>query len=219
MLIKIKPTMKKTLLAILTLLLSMNTVDVQAQTKTKLEQDLEDFRSWMNKRVNQGDSITKAEWPVIKQEFRTRTQSLDRNSSQLNEQSKQEYGELKSRYNQWEAENEERYGQPLSRETASAWERRLAGTNKIGQVKASQLRNTFVRFMENVRAQRTDWSLRDWDYAEHVYLQLSDRKQQVLDQMTNNDKIKVAALQVEFNTLRKSRDAKDRYNQMREQQR
>ncbi|WP_299987018.1 hypothetical protein [uncultured Pontibacter sp.] len=209
--------MKKLFVAALMLVTVLSTLGAQAQTKSKLEQDLEDFRTWMNKRVSQGDSITRAEWPVIKQEFRTRTQSLDRNSGQMSEASKQEYGELKTRYNEWEAEKEERYGDPLNRETAAAWERRLAGTNKIGQLKASQLRGTFIRFMENVRAQRTDWSLRDWDYAEHVYLLLSDRKQQVLSQMNNSDKMKVAALQLEFNTLRKSRDAKDRYNQMREQ--
>ncbi|SIT93880.1 DUF6565 domain-containing protein [Pontibacter indicus] len=209
--------MKKLFVSALLLLMGLSTLNAQAQTKTKLEQDLEDFRNWMNKRVSQGDSITRAEWPAVKQEFRTRTQNLDRSSSQMNEASKQEYGQLKNQYQEWEAEHEERYGQPLSRETAANWERRLAGTNKIGQLKASQLRGTFVRFMENVRAQRTDWSLRDWDYAEHVYLQLNDRKQQVLSQMTNSDKMKVAALQVEFNTLRKSRDAKDRYNQMREQ--
>ncbi|EJF08810.1 MULTISPECIES: hypothetical protein [Pontibacter] len=209
--------MKKLFVAALMLMTVLSTLGAQAQTKSKLEQDLEDFRAWMNKRVSQGDSITRAEWPVIKQEFRTRTQSLDRNSSQMSEASKQEYGELKTRYNEWEAEKEESYGDPLNRETAAAWERRLAGTNKIGQLKASQLRGAFVRFMENVRAQRTDWSLRDWDYAEHVYLLLSDRKQQVISQMSNSDKMKVAALQLEFNTLRKSRDAKDRYNQMREQ--
>ncbi|MBX0335261.1 hypothetical protein K3G39_18660 [Pontibacter sp. HSC-14F20] len=209
--------MKKLFVAALMLWMVLSTLGVQAQTKSKLEQDLEDFRNWMNKRVSQGDSITRAEWPAVKQEFRTRTQRIDRNSSQLNEASRQEYGQLKSQYQEWEAEKEERYGQPLSRETATTWERRLTGTNKIGQLKASQMRGTFVRFMENVRAQRTDWSLRDWDYAEHVYLQLNDRKQQVLSQMNNSDKMKVAALQVEFNTLRKSRDAKDRYNQMREQ--
>lgn len=209
--------MKKTLLAALALTLSLGTLDAQAQSKSKLEQDLEDFRNWMNKRVSQGDSITRAEWPTIKQEFQTRTQKLDRSSSQMNASSQQEYGELKNQYQAWEAVHEDAYGQPLRRETAAAWERRLAGTNKIGQLKAGQVRDTYVRFMENVRAQRTDWTLRDWEYAEHVYLRLNERKQQVLEQMSNSDKMKTAALQVEFNTLRKSRDAKDRYNQMREQ--
>jgi hypothetical protein len=209
--------MKKLLLAALACTLSLGTLEAQAQSKSKLEQDLEDFRNWMNKRVNQGDSITRAEWPTIKQEFQARTQRLDRTSNQLNASSQQEYGELKSQYHAWETAQEDAYGQPLRRETAAAWERRLAGTSKIGQLKASQLRDTHVRFMENVRAQRTDWTLRDWEYAEHVYLRLNDRKQQVLGQLDTSDKMKIAALQVEFNTLRKSRDAKDRYNQMREQ--
>jgi activator of HSP90 ATPase len=209
--------MKKMMLAILVVLLAMVTLESSAQTNSKLKQDLEDLRSWMNQKASQGDSITRAEWPAIRQEFRARTRGLEQGSDKMTDESKQEYGELKTRYNHWEAANEEQYGQPLNRKTAAAWERRLAGTNKVGQLKASQVRGAFIRFMENVRAQRMDWSLRDWDYAEHVYLQLTDRKQQLLDQMSNNDKIKISALQVEFNTLRKSRDAKDRYNNMREQ--
>jgi hypothetical protein len=209
--------MKKMMMAAGIVLLTMATLETKAQTKSKLKQDLEDLRSWMNQKASQGDSITRAEWPAIRQEFRARTRGLEQGSDKMTDESKQEYGELKTRYNQWEAANEEQYGQPLNRKTAAAWERRLAGTNKVGQLKASQVRGTFIRFMESVRAQRMDWSLRDWEYAEHVYLQLSDRKQQLLDQMSNNDKIKISALQVEFNTLRKSRDAKDRYNNMREQ--
>ena len=198
-------------------MLVLLTFGAQAQSKSKLEQDLEDLRTWMNRKASQGDSITRAEWPTIKQEFRTRTQSLEQGTNKMTEQSKQEYSELKTRYRQWEADNEERYGQPLDRETAANWERRLAGTQNIRNLKASQMRDTYTRFMENVRAQRSDWSLRDWDYAEHVYLLLGERKQQLLDQMSNGDKMKVAALQVEFNTLRKSRDAKDLYESMREQ--
>ncbi|MDX5418444.1 MAG: hypothetical protein LPK09_04450 [Hymenobacteraceae bacterium] len=209
--------MKKITTIAFAFVLVLLTFGAQAQSKSKLEQDLEDLRTWMNRKASQGDSITRAEWPAIKQEFRARTHSLEQSTGKMTAQSKQEYGELKTRYRQWEADNEERYGQPLDRETASDWERKLAGTQNIRNLKASQMRDTYIRFMENVRAKRVDWSLRDWDYAEHVYLMLSDRKQQVLDQMSNSDKMKIAALQVEFNTLRKSRDAKDMYNSMRDQ--
>ena len=208
--------MKKITTAAFSLVLALLAFGVQAQSKSKLEQDLEDLRTWMNRKASQGDSITRAEWPVIKQEFRSRTQGLEQSTNKMTAQSKQEYGELKTRYRQWEADNEERYGQPLDRETAAQWERKLAATSNIRNLKASQMRDTHIRFMETVRAERGSWSLRDWDYAEHVYLLLNDRKQQVLGQMSNSDKMKVAALQVEFNTLRKSRDAKDLYNSMRE---
>ena len=209
--------MKKIIKGALLLLLVMTALGAQAQSKSKLEQDLEDLRNWMNRKASQGDSITRAEWPAVKQEFRARTQGLEQGTSKMTDQSKQEYGELKSRYRRWEAQNEERQGQPLDRETATAWERKLVGNTNISRLRAEQMRDTFTRFMEAVRAQRSGWSLRDWDYAEHVYLALNDRKQEVLDKMTNGDKLKVAALQVEFNTLRKSRDAKDMYENMREQ--
>ncbi|MHC2991022.1 hypothetical protein OB13_05280 [Pontibacter sp. HJ8] len=209
--------MKKITQVTLILLFSLLTFGVQAQSKSKLEQDLEDLRNWMNRKATEGDSITRAEWPAVKEEFKVRSKNLEQGSNKLTDQSKQEYGELKNRYSQWEAQNEERQGQPLDRETAARWERNLTGTGNIRNLKAGQMRDTYIRFMDSVRAQRTNWSLRDWDYAEHVYLVLNDRRQQVLANMNNSDKIKVAALQVEFNTLRKSRDAKDMYNNMREQ--
>jgi hypothetical protein len=207
--------MKELMKWALTLLLVTITLGVEAQSKSKLEQDLDNLRAWMKSKASQGDSLTRAEWPHIKREFNARTQHLERDSSQLSKKSKQEYGQLKSDYRQLEQKNEERYGDPLNREQAARWERALAGTSNIRSLKASQMRDTFVRFMDEVRSKRGGWSLRDWDYAEHVYLQLSDRKQQVLDKMATGDKMKVAALQVEFNTLRTSRDVKDRYNESR----
>ncbi|TXK38000.1 hypothetical protein FVR03_14405 [Pontibacter qinzhouensis] len=195
----------------LVLLLAVSGLQVQAQTKSQIERDLEDLRGWLSKKANQADSLTRAEWPAIKQEFFTRTEKLDKNAGKLSDNTKQEYGELKNQYRELEQQNEEAYGQPLNREEAARWERELTGTNNIKAIKMVDLRDRYIYFMEQVRARRTRWSLRDWDYAEHVYLQLSDRKELVLDALPNGDKMKIAALQVEFNTLRKSRDVKDRF--------
>ncbi|MFT2010164.1 hypothetical protein ACMA1I_15930 [Pontibacter sp. 13R65] len=195
----------------LVLVFVLTRAGVQAQGKAQLEKDVADLRAWLIKKANQADSVTRAEWPAIKQEFFTRTEKLDKNASKLSDNSKQEYGELKSQYHDMEQQNEEAYGQPLNREEAARWERELTGTNNIKAIRMIDLRDRYVYFMEQVRARRTRWSLRDWDYAEHVYLQLSDRKELVLDALPNGDKMKIAALQVEFNTLRKSRDVKDKF--------
>ncbi|WP_187264336.1 hypothetical protein [Pontibacter beigongshangensis] len=192
------------------LLLTVWSMGAQAQGKSKLEKDVEDLRAWLIKKTNQADSLTRAEWPAIKEEFFTRTEKLDKEANKLSDSSKKEYGELKSQYRHMEERNEEAYGQPLNREEAARWERELTGANNIKAIRMVDLRDRYVYFMEQVRARRTRWSLRDWDYAEHVYLQLSDRKELVLDALPNSDKMKIAALQVEFNTLRKSRDVKDR---------
>lgn len=199
---------------ILMLGLLLTCVGVQAQSQ--LEKELEDFRTWMSRKVNQGDSVTRAEWPSIKREFNSKTESLDRRVNRLSEKSRQEYSELKGRYRTWEEEKEGSYGQPLNLAEATKWELELTGRSDLRELSANQMREVWSYFLDQVRAKRTAWSLREWDYAEHVYRILSDRKQVVLDNMTNGDKIKVAALQVEFNTLRKSRDAKDMYQNMRE---
>lgn len=198
------------------MVLCLATVSFGVQAQSQLEQDLADLRSWLNRKANQGDSLTRAEWPAIKREYNVRTENLDRRVNQFSEKSKEEYKELKAQYRAWEEEREGSYGQPLNREEATKWELELAGRTDLKQLKANQMRDVWVKFMDEVRAKRTNWSLRDWDYAEHVYRELSDRKQEVLDNMSSGDKIKVAALQVEFNTLRKSRDAKDKFQQMRE---
>lgn len=189
---------------------------LSVQAQSQLEKDLESFRAWMIKKASQGDSITKAEWPAIKESFKSKTASLDQNSENMTEESKEEYNELKSQYKSMAARHEEQYGQPLKREEAIRWEKELAGRTNLRSIKPAELRDVFLCFTEGVRGQRADWSLRDWDYAEHVYLELSNRKQVVLDKLSNGDKIKIAALQVEFNALRKSRDAKDKYNEMRD---
>ncbi|WP_114782469.1 hypothetical protein [Botryobacter ruber] len=201
---------------VLTMLLATLAVGVQAQEKSKLEKDLASLRDWMSRKAGQADSITRAEWPVIKREFREMTASLDRNSNSMTETDKQEYGQLKSKYQTWEEKTEGSYGEPLNRDEARRWEIDLVGTSAISSVTAEEMRETFTYFMEQVRISRGLWNLRDWDYAEHVYLQLSDRKQQVLDKMTNGDKIKVAALQVEFNTLRKSHDVREKLESKKE---
>lgn len=206
--------MRKSKILIVCLMMVLFAFNAQAQSQ--LEKDLDSFRTWMNKKASQADSITKAEWPAIKENFKVKTASLDRKSENMAQESKEEYNDLKSQYKAMEEKHEEQYGQPLKREEALRWEKELAGRTNLRRIKPAELRGVFIYFMEGVRGQRNAWSLRDWDYAEHVYLELSNRKQAVLDKLSNGDKIKIAALQVEFNTLRKSRDVKDKYEEIRD---
>jgi len=200
---------------ILTVFAGLVFFSLQAQAQSQFEKDLKSLREWMSRKATQADSITRAEWPAIKENFRAKTASLDRNTDEMSEENKREYGELKSQYKSMESKHESQPGQPLNREEAKRWEKELAGRTNLRNIKADELRDVFSYFLEGVRGQRANWSLRDWEYAEHVYLELSNRKQAVLDKLNNGDKIKIAALQVEFNALRKGRDAKDKYEEMR----
>lgn len=207
--------MRQLKLYLFTLLFTLTIVGVQAQSNSQLERDLDNLRTWMRKKSTQADSVTRAEWPYIKQEFKRLTTSLDKNSEKLSEESKEEYRELKSEYNTWQERNEAETVNLDGREL-ERWERAMTGTTNIAAIKPAQLRNAFTRMTEFTREHRRNWSLRDWEYAEFVFGELNSRKAEVLDQLNNGDKIKIAALQVEMATLKKSRDAQEKYKEMRE---
>lgn len=201
-------------LAVVLLLLSGSVVQAQSQ----LEQDLSDLRVWMQKRSAQADSTIATEWPTVKKEFEELTYSLDRNAKKMPEKSRNEYNVYKQRYSEWKERNESQLVD-LNKSELDRWEREMTGTTQIGRIKPVHLRDAFVRALDYTRGYRHSWNLSDWSYAEFVVGELNTRKSEVLDLLSTGDKIKIAALQVEFATLKKSREAKDAYEEMRESNR
>ncbi|WP_299758602.1 hypothetical protein [uncultured Pontibacter sp.] len=209
--------MKKHLKLVLAIALTVITAGM-AQAQSQLERDLDDLRTWMQKRSTQADSTIAAEWPTVKKEFEELTYSLDNNTKKLSDKSRSEYNDYKQRYEAWELRHEGELvdldGQELER-----WERELTGTSTISKIKPVHLRDAFTRALEYTRGYRQDWSLKDWSYAEFVVGELNTRKTEVLDLLSTGDKIKIAALQVEFATLKKSREAKDAYEDRKKDRR
>lgn len=209
--------MKKVLKWMLALVLATATLG-GAQAQTQVEKDLADLRAWMQRRSSQADSTIRKEWPTVKQEFKSLSASLNRNSQNLSEESKEEYNDIKQRYEGWEARNESA-SVNFSGKELERWERELTGTTNISRLKPAKLRDAYVRLLEKTREQRRNWSLRDWEYADFVIAELNSRKAEVLNQLSSGDKIKIAALQVEFASLKRSREVKDAYEQRRESNR
>jgi len=204
---------------VLTLLLLSLSWTAQAQASSQLEQDLTALRAWMQQKASQADETIRAEWPTVKQEFKELSYTLDRNTKKLSDSSRAEYNSIKQRYQQWEERNETRKAVDLEGPELARWERAMTGTTQIAKIKPARLRDAYLQLLTYTREQRRNWSLRDWDYAEFVFGELNTRKAEVLDYLHNSDKIKIAALQVEFATLKKSREAKDMYHDMREDKR
>ncbi|GAB3820636.1 hypothetical protein [Pontibacter rugosus] len=201
----------------LTMLLTVAVVGF-AQAQSQLEQDLADLRTWMQKRSVQADSAITAEWPTVKKEFKELTYSLDNNTKKLSDKSREEYNTYKQQYKEWEAYNESQLVDLDGREL-ERWERNMTGTTNIDRVKPVHLRDAFIRALEYTRQKKQNWSLRDWEYAEFVVGELNTRKAQTQDLLSTGDKIKIAALQVEFTALKRGREVKDSYKQAREDNR
>lgn len=209
--------MKRVMKWMLALVLATATLG-GAQAQTQLEQDLANLRAWMLRRSSQADSTIRKEWPSVKQEFKSLSSSLNRNPQKLSEESREEYNEIKQRYEGWEERNEST-SMDLNGKELERWEKELTGTANISRLKPAKMRDAYVRLLEKTREQRRNWTLRDWEYAEFVLGELNSRKAEVLDKLSSGDKIKIAALQVEFASLKKGREAKDAYKNMRESNR
>lgn len=171
------------------------------------EEQLDEFRGWLNKQSERGDTAIRRNWPKVKEELRQRNAQLEQNFDSLSEKSKQEYRELQSRYQRWEERQERRQQQPLEPAKLSQFKDRLLREYKdIENISAGNIREAYLTFMGTVRAQRRNWSQDDWDYVDNVYSQLNQRRGQIEGQISTGDNLKIRTLQAEYLTLEGAAD-------------
>ncbi|MBC3541456.1 DUF6565 domain-containing protein [Rufibacter sediminis] len=194
---------------------SPNNNDPGNPPRTRAEEDLAELREWMKDKTDstgrEADTASSRRWPQVKEEFKEKTAQLDTRMDSLSEKSKAEYKELRRKYENWEARNQQRSQMPLQQETLRRFETEFFGTPNALEVQmpANQMRDTYVQFLQNVRARRANWTAADWDYVDEIYSRLNQKKDLVEDQLSGQDKLKIKALQAEYLTLETTKDAKD----------
>ncbi|WP_062542317.1 DUF6565 domain-containing protein [Rufibacter tibetensis] len=185
--------------------------DSTTQASNKAEEDLADLREWVKDKTRKTDSTLLEKGPQVREGFKERTARLDAKLESLSEKSKEEYKELRREYENWETRNQQRSATPLHPETMKRMETELFGsaTSLDVAIPANQMREVYTQFLQNVRIRRASWTASDWDYVDDIYTRLNQKKDQVEDQLTANDRIKIKALQAEYLTLEARKDAKD----------
>ena len=194
-----------------------DTVSVSCtETTTRPNDDLREFRDWVNNKTAEADTNANRRWPKVKDEFKTRTSKLETHMDSLSEDSKQEYAELKRRYELWEKKQEARTAQPLNEATLVKWRKELLGEHQdLSSINGGNARETYLLFMGIVRAKRENWTLTDWDYVDHVYTQLNNRKSQIESKIPMADRLKIKSLQAEYLALEAGADATDAYENVK----
>jgi hypothetical protein len=188
----------------------------RTETKTKPNDELNEFRDWVNKKTTQADTNAKRRWPKVKEEFKTKSAQVEQNLDSLSEDSKREYAELKKRYENWEKTQEARSEQPLDETTLNTWRRQLLGDRSAySTITGANAKETYLLFMGIVRAKAENWSQNDWDYVDHVYSELNDRKSQIESRISAIDRLKIKSLQAEYLALEGTSDAKDAYRNVK----
>lgn len=83
----------------------------------------------------------------------------------------------------------------------------------ISRVPASQMPDLYSRFLEATRAQRRQWSDRDWDEASGALARLNERYEAVRLELPLNERVNVRSYQGEFRTLQGARRVKERLSE------
>lgn len=183
---------------------------------TKVSDELNDFKSWVNAKANRTDSAARENWPEVKEDFKQRTARIESRLDSLSAESKAEYARVKAEYQTWENKKERRESKPLDASKLRQWEQELLGpTKELATLTAADMRETYLLFMGIVRAKKNNWTQDDWDYVDNVYSRLNDRKQELEGAIPTTDRIKIKTLQAEYLALEASHDAKDLYQHVR----
>lgn len=80
----------------------------------------------------------------------------------------------------------------------------------VNRVPASQLPDLYSRFIEYTRAQRRQWSARDWDEAGDALSRLNARYEAVRKELPLDERLSIRSYQGEFRTLEGARRVQDR---------
>lgn len=180
------------------------------KTGNTAEDELEEFRAWLNRQTEKGDTAIRREWPQVREELRERNAKLEQKFDSLSEESKEEFRTLQGRYDRWEERQERRQDQPLEPAKVTQWQNQLLDEYKnLNSIQPENIREAYLTFMGEVRTKRSNWTQDDWDYVDYVYSQLNQRRREIENKLRTSDKLKIRTLQAEYLALEGSADTQD----------
>lgn len=179
-------------------------------TTAGLERDLADFSNWVNDKVDRAATTARRELPKVSAEFERQSTRLDRAVDSLTVEGKREYSTQKGRYERWATRQDSLDAAARRPTTADQAQRRLLNEDvNISRARATELPDLYFRLVEAMRADKKDWTQADWSAASAVLTRLNTRYEQVREQLTLEERLRIRTLQGEFRTLEKARDVKD----------
>lgn len=148
------------------------------------------------------DSTPRERQEIVRDEARKLDTLADRTADKL-----RVAGRRAARY---DSVSRARNRQPLDKMTTATFTRQLLGTYAdVETLTPATIEPAYVQLLRQTRAQRKQWSQRDWDYATSIYKRLNERLKAIRLDVKGRDEIHIRALQAEFTTHETSRDVRD----------
>lgn len=187
-------------------LLGACTSTKETETENAVEDELSDFRNWVSTTTSNLADKTEEDWKQAKQDFSRRTSELDQKQESFTDEVKEEYMQLKQDF----TDADEEYMRTHHDHMAMEWEKKLLGQYADkSTINENNVREAYITFLENVRANKDNWTDKDWEMAKMVMENLNQRKAELTGNIPTDTEVKIKALQMEFRTLETASDVGD----------
>lgn len=148
------------------------------------------------------DTTPRERQEIVRNEARNLDSLADRAADKL-----RTAGQRASRF---DSVSRARNRQPLDAASTATFTQQLLGTYAdIDNLTPATIEPAYVQLLRQTRAQRKQWTQRDWDYATSIYKRLNERLKAIRLDVKGRDELHIRALQAEFTTHETSRDVKD----------
>lgn len=196
-------------------------VSCQQSKETEIRNDLDQFEAWLNERSEHIENFSDQEWKEAQDRYNKLQDDVENNFNQLSQNTQDRYNDLKARFQEWQEDNTNKdvtQGDVFSTQEDvfedhpdAAFSTQLLGDySNLSTITALNVKNAYMAFITNVRDSHKTWDKPNWDKAQIVYSELNERKDEVSENIPAEDKIKITALQAEFNALRTGDNLSDK---------
>jgi hypothetical protein len=142
-------------------------------------------------------------WDELQREYEARKAEVDKEKDRLDDKAKAEYNDLEADWQEFKARYDERHMQRDNEDRIIKLRSTLVATPSdltFGSVGGTDMRATYERFIETVRANRETYSTQDWNEVNAIYNALKARRQAVMDEIPKEDKMRIQNLEIEYET-------------------
>ena len=172
------------------------------EDKSHKDDDVESFRVFVTDLSHQTKEEVKENWGELEKEYEEKVAVIDKKKDHLEDNIEEEYEQLKKDYNEMKAdikaemETEENqhghlhdlYNTILTNE----------GDMDLSAVNATNIEGIYSSFVAAVDLHKDDYTREDWDEVDVLWDALNKRKNEVEDNLTSMQKVKIGEEKVKY---------------------
>ena len=171
----------------------------------KKDDDVESFKVFVTDLKAKSEEEAKENWEAIEKEYNEKVTVIDQKTDKLEDEIKKEYEQLKKDYEELKT----KYSVQMKEDDVDGNLQNLYEvvlTNKgdmdLSAVTASNIVAVYAGFVDIVDAQKDIYTREDWDEVDILWDALNERKNELEDNLSNEQRMKISEDKVKYGTFK-----------------